>query len=232
MTRNLFEAMERIDHLEAEVDMLKRELGHNVAADAVGRVNRRWRLTYREAQILLVLHQRKGALVNKEGLLSAMYGGADDVPEIKIIDVFVCKVRAKVGDGFLETVWGHGYRLTPAGIAQVDELLGADIVDVARVEVRPRPTHKKGARQALVLATLSRQGPMDISALFLKLPAGEWSSTHPVRNILASARKARRVRVVDWRPGADGLRRAIYEVTLQGVGYVRLLAPELLDIPA
>ena len=39
-----------------------------------------------------------------------------DEPEVKIIDVFICKLRKKIetaagGDSFIETVWGRGYVL-------------------------------------------------------------------------------------------------------------------------
>jgi two-component system cell cycle response regulator CtrA len=39
-----------------------------------------------------------------------------DEPELKIIDVFVCKLRKKLatatkGDNYIETVWGRGYVL-------------------------------------------------------------------------------------------------------------------------
>ena len=43
--------------------------------------------------------------------------GIDDEPEVKIIDVFVCKLRRKLSEmhpdaeKFIETVWGRGYRL-------------------------------------------------------------------------------------------------------------------------
>lgn len=39
-----------------------------------------------------------------------------DEPELKIIDVFICKLRKKLaqgtdGDNYIETVWGRGYVL-------------------------------------------------------------------------------------------------------------------------
>ena len=50
--------------------------------------------------------------------LNAMYGGMDE-PTLKIIDVFICKLRNKLADAsggrnYIETVWGRGYRLVPA----------------------------------------------------------------------------------------------------------------------
>jgi two-component system, cell cycle response regulator CtrA len=72
-------------------------------------------LTGREYQMLELLSLRKGMTLTKETFLSAMYGGMDE-PEIKIIDVFMCKLRKKLanasgGENYIETMWGRGYRL-------------------------------------------------------------------------------------------------------------------------
>ena len=58
---------------------------------------------------------RKGTTLTKEMFLNHLYGGMDE-PELKIIDVFVCKLRKKLatatdGDNYIETVWGRGYVL-------------------------------------------------------------------------------------------------------------------------
>jgi two-component system cell cycle response regulator CtrA len=52
--------------------------------------------------------------------LNAMYGGMDE-PEMKIIDVFICKLRKKLahasgGKDYVETAWGGGYALRPEEI--------------------------------------------------------------------------------------------------------------------
>ena len=72
-------------------------------------------VTRKEYQILELLSLRKGTSVTKEMLLTSLYGGMDE-PEIKIIDVFVCKVRKKLADAsggkdYIETIWGRGYLL-------------------------------------------------------------------------------------------------------------------------
>jgi two-component system cell cycle response regulator CtrA len=69
-------------------------------------------LTGKEYQMLELLSLRKGTSVTKEMFL---YGGMDE-PEIKIIDVFICKLRKKLanvsfGKNYIETVWGRGYVL-------------------------------------------------------------------------------------------------------------------------
>lgn len=72
-------------------------------------------LTNKEYAILELLAMRKGTVLTKEMFLNHLYGGIDE-PEIKIIDVFVCKLRKKLSDAsggtnYIETVWGRGYML-------------------------------------------------------------------------------------------------------------------------
>ena len=62
-----------------------------------------------------LLSLRKGTTLTKEMFLNQLYGGMDE-PEIKIIDVFICKLRKKLagasgGKEYIETVWGRGYSL-------------------------------------------------------------------------------------------------------------------------
>ena len=72
-------------------------------------------LTGKEYGILELLSLRKGPTLTKEMFLNHLYGGMDE-PELKIIDVFVCKLRKKLanasnGENYIETVWGRGYVL-------------------------------------------------------------------------------------------------------------------------
>jgi two-component system cell cycle response regulator CtrA len=72
-------------------------------------------LTGKEYGILELLSLRKGTTLTKEMFLNHLYGGMDE-PELKIIDVFVCKLRKKMatatgGENYIETVWGRGYVL-------------------------------------------------------------------------------------------------------------------------
>ena len=52
--------------------------------------------------------------MTKEAFLNHLYGGMDE-PEVKIIDVFICKLRKKLAqagaDNLIATVWGRGYVL-------------------------------------------------------------------------------------------------------------------------
>ena len=71
-------------------------------------------LTGKEYSILELLVLRKGMVLTKEAFLNHLYGGMDE-PEMKIIDVFICKLRKKLalaGAGSLiGTVWGRGYMM-------------------------------------------------------------------------------------------------------------------------
>jgi two-component system, cell cycle response regulator CtrA len=79
-------------------------------------------LTGKEYGILELLSLRKGTTLTKEMFLNHLYGGMDE-PELKIIDVFVCKLRKKLaaatgGESYIETVWGRGYVLRDPQPAQ------------------------------------------------------------------------------------------------------------------
>ncbi|MFZ0425492.1 MAG: response regulator transcription factor [Xanthobacteraceae bacterium] len=76
-------------------------------------------LTTKEYQMLELLALRKDATLTKEMFLSHLYGGMDE-PEMKIIDVFICKLRKKLanasgGKDYIETVWGRGYVMRKEG---------------------------------------------------------------------------------------------------------------------
>lgn len=87
----------------------------NLDARSVEVHGRSINLTGKEYQILELLSLRKGTTLTKEMFLNHLYGGMDE-PELKIIDVFVCKLRKKLanamdGVSHIETVWGRGYVL-------------------------------------------------------------------------------------------------------------------------
>ena len=72
-------------------------------------------LTGKEYQMLELLSLRKATTVSKEMFLNQLYGGMDE-PAMKIIDVFICKLRKKLaaasnGRDYIETMWGRGYQL-------------------------------------------------------------------------------------------------------------------------
>ena len=89
-------------------------------------------LTGKEYAILELLVLRKGMVLTKEAFLNHLYGGMDE-PEMKIIDVFICKLRKKLAqagaDNLIGTVWGRGYMMR--------EPVAADPVPAAETGFRP-----------------------------------------------------------------------------------------------
>lgn len=119
-----FDRRELIARIQA---IVRRARGHAESIIRTGRLtvnldnrsvdvdNRPVQLTGKEYGILELLSLRKGTTLTKEMFLNHLYGGMDE-PELKIIDVFVCKLRKKIsaangGDHYIETVWGRGYVL-------------------------------------------------------------------------------------------------------------------------
>ncbi|CAK0743132.1 Cell cycle response regulator CtrA [uncultured Gammaproteobacteria bacterium] len=119
-----FDKRELIARLQA---IVRRSKGHSDSIIRTGRMmvnldtrtvqinNLPLHLTGKEYGILELLSLRKGTTLTKEMFLNHLYGGIDE-PELKIIDVFVCKLRKKLatassGENFIETVWGRGYVL-------------------------------------------------------------------------------------------------------------------------
>lgn len=96
------------------------EIAVNLDAKTVDVDGKTVHLTGKEYQMLELLSLRKGTTLTKEMFLNHLYGGMDE-PELKIIDVFICKLRKKLaeatgGANYIETVWGRGYVLRdPSG---------------------------------------------------------------------------------------------------------------------
>ncbi len=86
---------------------------HEAVANGV-----RVHLTAKEFAILQLLMLRRNMIMTKEAILSQLYGGMDE-PEIKIIDVFICKIRSKLSKAgqpdIITTVWGRGYTVKDTG---------------------------------------------------------------------------------------------------------------------
>jgi len=110
--------------------IVRRSKGHSQSMIATGKLmvnldtrtvevaNQRVHLTGKEYGMLELLSLRKGTTLTKEMFLNHLYGGMDE-PELKIIDVFICKLRKKLaaatgGEHYIETVWGRGYVLRDA----------------------------------------------------------------------------------------------------------------------
>ena len=121
--------------------IIRRSKGHSQSMIRTGQVNvnldaktvevagKTVHLTGKEYQMLELLSLRKGTTLTKEMFLNHLYGGMDE-PELKIIDVFICKLRKKLaeatgGTNYIETVWGRGYVLRDPGAAVLPARLAA-----------------------------------------------------------------------------------------------------------
>jgi two-component system cell cycle response regulator CtrA len=119
-----FNEAELIARIQAVV---RRSKGHSESTIRTGKVviniservatvdDKQLHLTISEYGIIELLSLRKGTTVEKAMFIDHLYGGMDE-PKLKIIDVFVCKLRKKLaqatgGDHYIETVWGRGYVL-------------------------------------------------------------------------------------------------------------------------
>ncbi len=119
-----FDGKELVARIQA---VIRRSKGHSESTIKIGRmsINLQSRrveidgkvlhLTGKEYAILELLCLRRGATLTKDMFLNHLYGGIDE-PELKIIDVFVCKLRKKLmdamdGECYIETIWGRGYTL-------------------------------------------------------------------------------------------------------------------------
>ena len=119
-----FEKNELLARIQA---IVRRSQGHSQSIISTGRLSinldsqsvevdgQAIHLTGKEYGILELLSLRKGTTLTKEMFLNHLYGGMDE-PELKIIDVFICKLRKKLSNAlggltYIETVWGRGYVL-------------------------------------------------------------------------------------------------------------------------
>lgn len=106
-------------------------------------------LTGKEYQMLELLSLRKGITLSKDAFLTHIYGGRDE-PELKIIDVFICKLRKKLraaGSECVETVWGQGFVLRDPALPVVESAsIAAELHDM--VDNPPWRVGRGGGLQA------------------------------------------------------------------------------------
>lgn len=100
-------------------------------------------LTRKEYAILELLVLRKGFVLGKEMFLNHLYGGMDE-PELKIIDVFVCKLRKKISaalgceENYIQTVWGRGYILRDSQNETQQAVAEESALSAANTETAPK----------------------------------------------------------------------------------------------
>lgn len=136
-----------IKSLRKQVDELKGEVAEwqrlaqiamtGADQDVMLRVFNPWGLTRKELGVLFAILRRPNG-ATRDQIMLALYTGEsiDSQPEIKVIDVFVCKVRRKLAEvadsqyalprSAIETVWGTGYKIAPEHHAKLTSIMGYD----------------------------------------------------------------------------------------------------------
>ena len=118
--RDMARLRERVETLEEEKRQLSEALAPRISFAALG-------LSPGEGVVVAALIAAGGAVVTKDRLMLALYGFRNDVPDIRIVDVWICKARAKLcGVGArIATHWGVGYAMDRASVALVERALQA-----------------------------------------------------------------------------------------------------------
>ena len=88
------------------------DLQIDLAREQVRRAGIPIALTQKEWALLRVLATRPGHIHTREHLQDALYG-FDDAADSNTLEVFVSRLRRKLGREHIETLRGLGYRLTP-----------------------------------------------------------------------------------------------------------------------
>lgn len=120
-----------LNALREENDTLReqvRQLQEALAPTAI--LPRSWCLTKTEERLLRAIRAVGPNLLHHERAMLAIYGMWEDMPEQKILDVLVCKIRRKLMEAQaqirIETVWGRGWRMTPESCTKFDVAIAAD----------------------------------------------------------------------------------------------------------
>ena len=158
----------------------------NLDTRSVDVEGRRLHVTGKEYSILELLSLRKGTTLTKEMFLDHLYGGIDE-PELKIIDVFICKLRKKIaaatgGQHYIETVWGRGYVLKDPEVAsaahqrlleddfQRESLEALDALNRSQQTALPRrQVPKSKAKRPKVFLAHAREDKKRVRDLYTRL---------------------------------------------------------------
>ena len=163
------------DELVARIHaIVRRSKGHAQSVIETGnlRVNldtktveangQRVHLTSKEYQMLELLSLRKGTTLTKEMFLNHLYGGMDE-PELKIIDVFICKLQEEAAGGHRRPPLhrdGVGPRLRPARPQQQRQRRGVGVRPCGSAPLAPR-SEWRGRTPSSCLARVRDLAPCD-----------------------------------------------------------------------
>lgn len=183
------------EELENELVHLRDVVGRTANEQLDGVLLKRWKLTERESQVIVALYRAGGRTVIRESLFDIVYG-YEDGPSLKIIDIFVCKARKKMGDGMISTSWSRGYFMTHRAIREIDQLRAAPVWAIVPAKVVKRKPFQRGP--VYIPRILSRLASGDAKAPALKTFAGPccdiWTVLRRLESqgLIISTRGARR----------------------------------------
>lgn len=118
--------------LREENEILREQVRqHQEALAPTALLPRAWRLTKTEERFLRAIRAVGPNLLHHERAMLTLYGMWEDMPEQKILDVMLCKIRRKLMHAQaqirIETVWGRGWRMPPEACAAFDAAVAADL---------------------------------------------------------------------------------------------------------
>jgi DNA-binding response OmpR family regulator len=82
-------------------------------AGMVSRNGQEVRLGARLMELFMILYRRAGMIIEREALMDQLYQLRENEPDMKVIDVMVCKLRRALQPLGMKiiTAWGTGYAL-------------------------------------------------------------------------------------------------------------------------
>ncbi len=127
--KQVIDLLEERDILRETVAQLEEKLREMLAPQSV-MLPRSWRLTRKEELVVLAFLKVGTNTLDRERLMLTLYGMFDDdTPQVKICDVFICKIRRKMMEAqtliHIETVWGRGWRLEPESLNRLKGVVEA-----------------------------------------------------------------------------------------------------------
>jgi DNA-binding winged helix-turn-helix (wHTH) protein len=190
--RHIASLTDQLDLALEELATLRKSLGLARDYELDYAFSRKWGLTSSEGRVLLLLFNAKGRVVSKDAIQDGLYFDRVEEPDIKIVDVFIHKIRVKIGPDRILTAWGRGYSLSVEGLAACQQLQDTPITDVARAVPLPRALKRAKTTTAKIFARLA-EGPAtsaDISAVISR-------SVSHTASYLSAAHRRGLVRVVE-----------------------------------
>lgn len=113
--------------LQAELQDLRRQLCFEIDEDRSRIISRALRLSPQQGRLLAGLYASRGRALSRGQLCDLIppLSGPRERDSERIVPVLVARIRSRLGAGLVETFPGHGYALSPAGIAVVSQVLAA-----------------------------------------------------------------------------------------------------------